>query len=89
MPVKSVLLVSRKSRHDDIRWVYLDVGRFEGLAETEGEATRYRLRTSEDGGATGPAIIAGPTCDSVDILNEKALLLFSWVGDDPFRDQAA
>ena len=36
-----------------------------------GEAIRYRLRTSEDGGATGPAIIAGPTCDSVDILNEK------------------
>ncbi|MGZ8802295.1 MAG: type III PLP-dependent enzyme [Mycobacterium sp.] len=67
----SVLLVSRKSRHDDIRWVYLHVGRFEGLAETEGEAIRYRLRTSKDGGATGPAIIAGPTCDSVDILYEK------------------
>jgi ornithine decarboxylase len=63
-----VVLVSRKSYSDDVRWVYLDVGRFGGLAETEGEAIRYRIVTPHDGHATGPAAIAGPTCDSVDVL---------------------
>jgi diaminopimelate decarboxylase len=63
-----VVLVSRKSYSDQTRWVYLDVGRFGGLAETEGEAIRYRIVTPHDGLATGPAAIAGPTCDSVDVL---------------------
>ena len=65
-----VVLVSRKSYADDHRWVYLDVGRFGGLAESEGEAIRYRLETERDG-PTGPVILAGPTCDSVDVLYER------------------
>ncbi|GAA1417498.1 type III PLP-dependent enzyme [Catellatospora coxensis] len=67
-----VVLVSQKSYDDDHRWVYLDIGRFGGLAETEGEAIQYRLVTSRDGEPTGPVVLAGPTCDSVDILYEKA-----------------
>lgn len=63
-----VVLVSRKSYSDEPRWVFLDVGRFGGLAETEDEAIQYRLVTSRDGGPAGPVILAGPTCDSVDIL---------------------
>ena len=66
-----VVLVSRKAYRDEHRWVYLDVGRFGGLAETEGEAIRYRLQTSVDGGPVGPVILAGPTCDSVDVLYER------------------
>jgi ornithine decarboxylase len=53
------------------RWVYLDVGRFGGLAETEDEAIQYRFSTDRDGGAAGPVILAGPTCDSVDVLYER------------------
>ncbi len=49
------------------RWVYLDAGRFGGLAETEGEAIRYRLVTNYQG-PTIPVVLAGPTCDSVDII---------------------
>lgn len=66
-----VVLVSRKSKADPNRWVYLDIGRFSGLAETEGEAIRYPLLTSRDGSPVGPAILAGPTCDSFDVLYEK------------------
>ncbi|MCX7558561.1 type III PLP-dependent enzyme [Sulfitobacter sp. F26204] len=66
-----VMLVSRKSEADLHRWVYLDIGRFSGLAETEGEAIRYQLVTSRDGGETGPCVLAGPSCDSADILYEK------------------
>ncbi len=65
-----VVLVSRRGE-DQVRWVYLDIGRFGGLAETEGEAIRYRITTPHDGGATGPVAIAGPTCDGADILYEK------------------
>jgi ornithine decarboxylase len=66
-----VVLVSRKPDGDGDRWIFIDVGRFGGLAETAGEEIRYRLRTNRDGGPTGPAILAGPTCDSVDILYER------------------
>lgn len=67
-----VVLVSRKSYGADRRWVFLDVGRYSGLVETLGEAIQYRIRTPRDGGATGPVIIAGPTCDEVDILYDKS-----------------
>jgi len=66
-----VVLVSQRGT-DDKRWVYLDIGRFGGLAETEGEAIRYRFRTQHDGGRTGPVAIAGPTCDGADILYERS-----------------
>ncbi len=69
-----VVLISRKSYSaEDRRWVYLDVGRFGGLAETEGEAIRYRIEpTRAIDGASQPVVLAGPTCDSADILYDKA-----------------
>jgi len=71
MIVAETVLVSRKSPTDLNRWVYLDIGKFGGLAETIDEAIRYRIETPHDGGATGPCILAGPTCDSADVLYEK------------------
>ncbi len=67
-----VVLVCTKATNDPVRWVYLDIGRFGGLAETEGESIKYRFATPHDGGETGPVAIAGPTCDGADILYEKA-----------------
>jgi ornithine decarboxylase len=68
-----VVLIAKKSYDEDARWVYLDVGKFGGLAETMDEAIKYRIRTPyEEGGETGPVVLAGPTCDSADILYEKA-----------------
>lgn len=71
MIAAEVLLVSRKSDEDLCRWVYLDIGRFSGLAEAEGEAIRYQFLTDRDHEATGPCILAGPSCDSADVLYEK------------------
>ena len=65
-----VVLVAHKA-YDGPRWVYLDVGKFGGLIETMDEAIKYRIRTSRDGGPTSRAVIAGPTCDEVDVLYEK------------------
>ena len=72
-----VVLVSKKHELEDRRWVYLDCGKFGGLAETMDEAIRYRLRTPYDAVAgahvpSGPVTIAGPTCDSADVLYEKS-----------------
>lgn len=70
-----VVLVSRKSASDPRRWVYLDIGRFSGLAETEGEAIRYRLETEKDDEAKAPCVLAGPSCDSADVLYENTPVL--------------
>jgi ornithine decarboxylase len=67
-----VVLVSRRRRDDPVRWVYLDVGRFGGLAETEGEAIKYRITTPHDEAEMGPVAIAGPTCDGADIIYERS-----------------
>ncbi len=67
-----VVLVSRRTQDDPVRWVYLDIGRFGGLAETEGEAIRYRITTPHDGGANGPVAVAGPTCDGADVLYQRS-----------------
>jgi len=66
-----IVLVSNKSEHDHVRWVYLDIGKFGGLAETMGESIRYPIRTPRDGDEVGPCVLAGPTCDSADVLYEK------------------
>ncbi len=66
-----VVLVSKKSEEDEVRWVYLDIGKFGGLAETMDEAIRYPIRTPRDGAEMAPCILAGPTCDSADVLYEK------------------
>jgi len=70
-----VMLVARKSSRDMHRWVYLDIGRFSGLAETEGEAIRYQFQTARDSDPMGPCIVAGPSCDSADVLYEKRPVL--------------
>jgi ornithine decarboxylase len=67
-----VVLVSKRGASGPLRWVYLDIGRFGGLAETEGESIRYPLATAHDGGPAGPVSIAGPTCDGADIMYERA-----------------
>jgi ornithine decarboxylase len=37
------------------------------------EAIRYPIRTDHDGDEMEPCVIAGPTCDSADVLYEKNL----------------
>ena len=49
-----VVLISKKSEDDRQRWVYLDIGKFNGLAETMDEMIRYPIRTAHDDDALGP-----------------------------------
>ncbi|HVA11780.1 MAG TPA: type III PLP-dependent enzyme [Stellaceae bacterium] len=66
-----VVLIADKGDGGDKRWVYLDVGKFNGLAETMDESIKYRIVAPDRSGPLGPVVIAGPTCDSADILYER------------------
>lgn len=64
-------VVAVRQGTDGRRWVYLDIGRYGGLAETENEYIRYRLRTSRDSDPVDDAVVAGPTCDGDDVLYQR------------------
>lgn len=73
--VTEVILISKKSEANQYSWVYLDAGKFGGLIETLDESIKYPIY-SEKTGPVQETILAGPTCDSMDILyeNEKYAL---------------
>jgi ornithine decarboxylase len=80
-----VVLISKKADNDNVRWVYLDIGKFGGLAETMDEAIRYPIVTARDGDEAAPCVLAGPTCDSADVMYEKTpypLPLSLTIGDE-------
>ena len=66
-----VVLIARRNPEDELRWVYLDLGKFHGLAETIDELIRYPIKTPKDRDEMAPCVVAGPTCNSVDVLYEK------------------
>ena len=59
--------------------MYIDAGRFGGLAETEGEAIRFPIAVWRDGHLLGEPeeamVLAGPTCDSADTPYEQEPVL--------------
>lgn len=69
--VTEVVLVSKKSNVGVDKWVYLDTGLFNGLIETIGESIKYPLYSEAEGKPSDNFVIAGPTCDSQDIMYEK------------------
>ena len=74
---------------DGRRWVYLDIGRYSGLAETENEYIRYRLRTERDTDPAADAVVAGPTCDGDDVLYRAYPLPVTLRAGDIVRIEAA
>ncbi|MGB3383758.1 MAG: type III PLP-dependent enzyme [Marinomonas sp.] len=68
--VSEVVLIARKSNTALNRWVYTDVGKFSGLIETLDESIKYPIHVDKKG-ELEEVIIAGPTCDSADIMYEN------------------
>jgi ornithine decarboxylase len=68
--VSETVNIAKKSVSDRYPWGFLDVGKFGGLIETPDEAIKYPVYFEGSGNAQ-EVIIAGPTCDSMDILYEK------------------
>ncbi len=57
---------------NDKRWIYWDAGMFGGVIEMT-EGLRYEILTDRTGNLI-PWSVAGPTCDSVDILTHDLML---------------
>ncbi|MDD3886783.1 MAG: type III PLP-dependent enzyme [Victivallaceae bacterium] len=68
--VSEVVLISQKSSMGVDKWLYLDTGKFNGLIETWDESIKYPLYCEARGEPTEDFIIAGPTCDSQDVMYE-------------------
>ncbi|MDD3524017.1 MAG: type III PLP-dependent enzyme [Candidatus Cloacimonetes bacterium] len=68
--VSEVVNISRKSKNNMYQWVYLDIGKFGGLIETIDESIKFPIYFERQGKAD-EIILAGPTCDSMDILYEN------------------
>jgi ornithine decarboxylase len=56
---------------DDVRWVYLDTGFYGGLLEISGEFPVNLI--SERTGEPATWTMAGPTCDSIDVMGRHKL----------------
>jgi len=72
--VTEIVMISRKSSLDKSKWMYLDAGKFNGLIETIDESIKYPIfweHAQKSDRNTEKVIIAGPTCDSMDIMYEK------------------
>lgn len=68
--VSEVVLIARKDHTALNRWVYTDAGVFSGLIETLGEAIKFPIYTQRTGDEE-EVVLAGPTCDSADIMYEN------------------
>ncbi|MGC8820529.1 MAG: type III PLP-dependent enzyme [Fervidobacterium sp.] len=63
-----------RSKKGDENWLYLDAGVFHGLTETI-QNIRYRIAVDEkEGEGLEKFVLAGPTCDSVDVMYYDAML---------------
>ena len=69
--VSSVILRSKKT---DGEWVYLDVGIFHGLAEAMGGIKYQMIVEGKENSKLKTFKLAGPTCDSIDIMYEAVEL---------------
>ncbi|MDD5568903.1 MAG: type III PLP-dependent enzyme [Candidatus Pacebacteria bacterium] len=71
--VSEVIMISRKSTANHYNWIYLDIGKFGGLIETIDESIKYPIFTDNQRQKQDliEVILAGPTCDSMDIMYEN------------------
>ena len=74
-----VATVVAKAARDGEKWLYLDVGVFNGLFETVG-GIKYAMVTDRDTKA-GNWVLAGPSCDDFDVISKEAELPELEVGD--------
>ena len=65
-----IVQIVRRAGDPHRRWVFLDVGLFNGLTESLDEAIRYRIQAPGGSSGAGSVVLAGPSCDSADVLYE-------------------
>ncbi len=74
--ITEVVLSCERPHERVARFVYLDAGVWAGLDECMGERIKYRAFIADAGARVlAPAVLAGPTCDSADIIYRHEVML--------------
>jgi ornithine decarboxylase len=75
-----VARVMGKSKRSGVWWYYLDEGLYGSFSGKMFDHAHYPMFTSRTG-HTHNSVIAGPTCDSIDVLYENIALPELQIGD--------
>lgn len=78
--VRGLFSVVGCARREGRPWYYLDDGVYGSFSGRVFEGARYRLRSLRQGPLTA-SVLAGPTCDSIDVIAEGVMLPELQVGD--------
>ncbi|CBL44804.1 Ornithine decarboxylase [gamma proteobacterium HdN1] len=69
-----ILVLDKATDGVPTRWVYLDAGRFNGLYESVD--VEYPIITNRTDGTAIRTVLAGPTCDSDDVMYDRDRAVF-------------
>ena len=76
-----VASVMGRARREGHWWYYLDDGLYGSYSGQLYDHARYPVEPLKDGGERLPSVLAGPTCDSIDVIAENLLLPKLETGD--------
>ena len=77
-----VATIIGKGIRNDEKWLYLDVGVFNGLMESIG-GIQYQVELARDG-SKSKWVLAGPSCDSFDVISNEVELAEPEIGDKAY-----
>jgi ornithine decarboxylase len=77
----AVSTVMGKARRDGRWWYYLDDGLYGSYSGQLFDHARYPVAALRDGGELFESVLAGPTCDSIDVIDDNISLPELEVGD--------
>ena len=69
-----VATVMGRARREGHWWYYLDDGLYGSYSGQIYDHARYPVEALRQGGEQLPAVLAGPTCDSIDVIAENLML---------------
>ncbi len=77
----SITTVVGKARREGLNWYYLDDGVYGAFSGQIYDHMRYPLEVFSEATQDFPSVLAGPTCDSIDIIAENVDLPELQIGD--------
>ena len=76
-----VATVMGRARREGHWWYYLDDGLYGAYSGQLYDHARYPVESQRKGGPLLPSVLAGPTCDSIDVIAENLMLPQLRAGD--------
>jgi ornithine decarboxylase len=77
----AVASVMGRAKRDGRWWYYLDDGLYGSYSGQLFDHAKYPLTTLRQGGELFPSVLAGPTCDSIDVIDDSLMLPELAIGD--------